>query len=68
MLKNAYDKTTDLLDGRKTYLVAAILVLFGLLGVYLGEISAMDAARTILEGVGLATLRVAFAKKTIDQA
>ena len=69
MIKKAYRSTADFFEGKKTYIIAAILVLFGLIGVYKGEITAMNAARTILEGLGLATLRMSVGgSRAIDEA
>lgn len=50
-----------LLSGKKTYYVAAGLILYELLGYLLGKSDHVDA-KTIIEGVGLVTLRAAIGK------
>lgn len=49
------------LYGKKTYIVAIALVLYEVLGYMLGKSNHIDA-KTIIEGVGLATVRAAIAK------
>lgn len=45
------------LTGAKTYILAGVLVLHGLSGYFLGEVEAMEAIRSVIEGLGLAALR-----------
>lgn len=47
--------------GKKTYYVAAALILYEVLGYLLGKSDHLDA-KTIIEGVGLATMRAAISK------
>lgn len=49
------------LAGKKTYYVAAALILYEVLGYLLGKSDHVDA-KTIIEGIGLATLRAAIGK------
>ena len=49
------------LKGRKTYLVAAALIAYEVLGYLLGKTPGIDV-KTILEGLGLAALRAGVAK------
>ena len=51
------------ISGYKTYIVAAALILYEVLGYLLGKSPTLDV-RTILEGAGLATLRAAITKVT----
>ena len=49
------------LAGRKTYIVAGLLIVYELLGYLLGKSDGVDM-KTILEGLGLATLRAGVSK------
>lgn len=49
------------LSGYRTYLVALALVLYELLGYFLGKQPSIDV-KTILEGLGLASLRAGISK------
>ena len=51
----------NLLRGRKTYVIAAALIAYELLGYLLGKSDGVDM-KTILEGLGLATLRAGISK------
>jgi|6_EtaG_2_1085325.scaffolds.fasta_scaffold00486_15 hypothetical protein len=55
----------DFIKGKKTYLVAALLVLVGLVNALSGEIGAwqgvMDNALILLNGLGLGFLRAGIA-------
>ena len=50
-----------MLKGQKTYIVAVLLVGYGVIGYFLGDHSWQDALKTALEGSGLAALRNAVA-------
>ncbi len=50
------------LSGVKTYLIAALMVGYGITGYLLGELEAADTARWLFEGSGLGALRAGVAK------
>lgn len=52
-----------MLEGKKTYLIAAATILYGALGLALGHLNVDQAAELILGGSGLAALRAGLAKK-----
>ena len=46
-----------MLNGRKSYLVAAAMVLYGVLGVLLGKVELNTAIMDVLMGLGIASVR-----------
>jgi len=60
----------DFIKGKKTYLVAGLLILVGLVQALSGEVGAwqgiMDNALILLNGLGLATLRAGVAAGPSD--
>jgi hypothetical protein len=50
-----------LLAGKKTHIIAVALIAYELLGYLLGKSDGVDM-KTVLEGLGLATLRAGIAK------
>lgn len=50
-------KYIELLEGKKTYIVAALLVVFAGIGVYTHQLTADQAVVIVLNGLGLGTLR-----------
>lgn len=59
---NAVNKMRVALAGYKTYIVAAVFVLFGVMGYYLGEFNAEAAALFVLNGLGFSALRAGVSK------
>ena len=55
-------KDCDMISGRKTYIIAALMVAFALGAGYLGQIPPEATPRMVLEGGGLAALRAGIAK------
>lgn len=51
-----------MLDGYKTYIAAAGLALFGLLGLALGHLSGAEAGQLLIEALAIAGLRHGVAK------
>lgn len=51
-----------MLSGKKTYVVAAVLVVYAVTGFLSGHMGAEEAVRTILEGLGLGFLRAGVSK------
>lgn len=51
------------LKGRRTYIVSAAIVLTGVAAFVSGEVTAQQALVQVLEGLGLATLRMGVAAK-----
>ena len=45
------------LVGSKTYVVAGVLVLYGLSGYFTGNLEAMEAVLVVVNGLGLGALR-----------
>lgn len=52
-----------MLQGKKSYIVAAATVLYGVLGLVLGHLTPDQAMQLILGGSGLAALRAGIAKR-----
>ena len=52
----------DVLKGRKTYVIAVLMLAYGLGGLALGELEAAEVGRIVLEGLALAGLRAGIAK------
>jgi len=52
-----------MLSGKKTYVVAAGVVLVAVGGFLSGEVTLIEAVTTALAGLGLGTLRAGVAKK-----
>lgn len=50
-------KYLDALKGKKTYIVAAGMVLYAILGIVLGQITPDQGVLLILQGLGFAGLR-----------
>lgn len=50
-------KYIELLEGKKTYIVAALLVVFAGIGVYTHQLTADQAVVIVLNGLGLGALR-----------
>lgn len=50
------------LKGKKTYLVAGLMIAYGVLGFVLGYQDAAEAGKLVLEGFGLIMLRLGVAK------
>ena len=50
------------LSGRKAYIVAVAMILYGIAGGVAGVLSTEDAARFVLEGLGIAATRAGIAK------
>jgi len=50
-----------LFQGKKTYFVAIALIAYEVLGYLLGKSSSIDV-KTVIEGIGLATMRAAISK------
>ena len=57
------DTLRDALSGRKTYIVSLLLIVYAVLGGYLGRLESMDLVQLLLEALGLAGLRAAVAKR-----
>lgn len=51
-----------MISGKRTYIVAALMVAFALGAGYLGQIPPEETLRMMLEGGGLAALRAGIAK------
>ncbi len=47
----------NFLKGRKTYVVAALMIVYAAIGMVLGQIDQDSAVRLILEALGLSALR-----------
>ncbi len=56
----------NFLKGKKSYIIAGLMVLIGLVKVFTGEAGALDGlienAQLLLNGVGFATVRAGIAK------
>ena len=50
------------LEGKKTYLVSAALIAYGVLGVVSGQMDAQTAFFIVANGLGFGTLRAGIAK------
>ena len=46
-------------EGKKTYIVASLMVLYGVVGLVLGKLDGGVATTTVLEGLALVGLRLA---------
>ncbi len=57
-----FKSLVSLTDGKKTYLAAAGLALFALLGLALGQHSPDEAFKLLLEAASIASLRHAVSK------
>lgn len=55
-------KVINELQGKKTYVVAAALICYALLGVYTGQINQSEAVTLIFNGLGLGALRAGISK------
>jgi hypothetical protein len=53
----------DFLDGKKTYIVAALLIVFAVTGVLTGNLTADEAFVLVLNGLGLGALRSGISKQ-----
>lgn len=53
----------NFLPGKKTYVVAVGIIIYGVLGFLIGYQDAAEAGRTILEGIVAITLRAGIAGK-----
>ncbi len=51
----------SILPGKKTYIAAALLVVYAILSVYLGKMTVAQAIPWVLNGLGFAGLRAAIA-------
>jgi hypothetical protein len=51
-----------MLNGKKSYIAGALLVLFALIGWVLGEMDSVQAAPYLFEGLGIIGLRHGIAK------
>jgi hypothetical protein len=47
----------NMLQGRKTYIVALVMIIYGVAGVLLGKLGTNDAYELILQALGFAALR-----------
>ena len=52
----------DILDGKKTYVVAIALVVFAVSGVISGNMTSEQAITLVLNGLGLGSLRASVGK------
>lgn len=59
------EKTVELLQGKKTYIVAGLMVAYAVLGMSLGYQEPTDAFQLILEAMGLVGLRLGVAKAEV---
>ncbi len=57
------EKVSKLLDGKKTFLVCGLMVVYALLGLFLGDMGQQEAVKLLLEAGALAGLRVGINKK-----
>jgi len=55
-------KVLKYLKGKKTYIVAALMVVYALLGYYLGELEHASTVNLCLEGLAIAGLRAGVSK------
>lgn len=53
------------MQGKKTYIIGGLMIIYGILGFFLGQQEFMEAGRVVLEGAGLITLRLGVAKPTV---
>lgn len=51
------DLIVDMLKGKKTYIISAMMAVYALLGAYLGQLDGAEMNRLILEALGLSALR-----------
>lgn len=56
------NKLRQLLDGKKTYLVGATLVVFAVSGVVTGNLTTEQAFFVVLNGLGFSSLRASVSK------
>lgn len=52
-------KVSEVLAGKKTYIVAVALVIYAIAGVVSGQLTQPDAVTLVLNGLGLGALRSA---------
>lgn len=55
-------KIVNELQGKKTYIVAAALVVYAVAGVYTGQLTQDAAITLVLNGLGLSALRAGISK------
>jgi hypothetical protein len=55
-------KIVNELQGKKTYIVAAALVVYAVAGVYTGQLTQDAAITLVLNGLGLGALRAGISK------
>lgn len=55
------------LDGKKTYIVAAGVVLGGVSGIMTGDLTVQESVNQILMGLGLGSLRLGVSKNGIGK-
>ena len=51
-----------LLSGKRTYIIATLMLVYGLGGLALGELETTEVGRIVLEGLALVGLRAGIAK------
>lgn len=51
-----------MLNGKKTYLAAIGIIILGIGGFLTGDLTLVEAVRTILEGLGLGAVRIGISK------
>lgn len=66
-LKSVKNRVQGFLNGRKTYIVSALMVLVGLVNFLAGDVTfvefvSTEDARVLLEGLGLGFLRAGISK------
>ena len=52
-----------MLKGKKTYIVAALFVVYAGVGFFIGELDSTEVTRLVLEGGGFAALRTGIASR-----
>ena len=60
---NQLNEARDFLKGKKSYIVAAALILFAVSGVVSGQLSTQEATVIVLNGLGLSALRAGINNK-----
>jgi hypothetical protein len=56
----------EMLDGKKTYLVAIVLIVYAVAGYLSGHMSLDEAIRNVLDGLGLGFLRAGVQKSGLE--